>query len=72
MSKKRPNKVFEITTDSGNSVIVLARHKKGAFSLAAQELPDLDLNELTHLERMRMLKELPEHMKTKAVNWKTS
>lgn len=35
MSKRKSNQVFELTCDGGEVIIVVARHVKGALSIAA-------------------------------------
>ncbi len=38
MSRQRPDRLFEVTNWRGKSVIVLARHAKGARSVASEYL----------------------------------
>lgn len=38
MSKKRPSRVFEVHNKRGEQVVVIARHSKGAKTIAQQHL----------------------------------
>ena len=62
MSKRSPDKVFLVKNDAGVSVHVVARHPKGARSVASDYLDGVTPN--CHVE------EAPPKLKSRAVNAK--
>ncbi|WP_321392766.1 hypothetical protein [Emcibacter sp.] len=43
MSKGKADQVFEVTNEAGESVIVIARHPKGARTIAGEHLDGVTL-----------------------------
>jgi len=60
MSKKKAGKLFKVKTLSGDDFYVLARHCKGAKSVAREHLDREDIS------RDAVFEEFPEHTKDMA------